>query len=222
MGRMCLPEKDLIAAFLGTTGFREKCRVLDHVAVCPDCAREFRALMALWRKRGEIPEDLRVDLDMKMPARREIAGMKLGRRVRGFLFAPPGRRALSLAAGAVVLFACVVTYSLWNDRKGSDVDRIVRPGGVVLLAPKDGETVRPSFFFRWSAVEDASGYTLEVLDSSLLPVMTFPHLKETEYEPSAEDLAKLGRGGAYFWKVTADLDDLLRIESRIGRFALSD
>lgn len=222
MGRVCLPGKDLVAAFLDGTGFEEKRRVLDHVAVCPDCAREFQVLTELWRKKDEIPADLRVLTDVKVLARHELAGMKLGKRARGFLFALPGRRALSLAAGAAVLFACVVTYSLWKDGKGSDVDRMVRPGGAALLAPKGGETVRPSFLFRWSTVEDASGYTLEVLDPSLLPVLTFPYLKETEYEPSSEDLAKLGRGRAYFWKVTADLDDLRRVESRIERFTLPD
>jgi hypothetical protein len=221
-GRSCPPGRDLVAAFADGAGLEAKSRVLDHVAVCPDCAHKFRALLELWRHRGGIPADVGSVPDLKALARRQVAEMRARRRARVLLGCLPGRRVLSLAAGVAAIFLCVVTYTLWKDGKAVDVDRVMAPGGIALLSPRSGEAVRPSFLFRWSAVEDATGYALEILNTALLPILTFPHLSETAYEPSSDDLGKLERGKVYFWKVIADLGDLRRIESRIERFTVPD
>jgi len=220
-GRVCPSARHLAEAFAEGAGIAEKRRVLDHVAVCPDCAREFRVLVELWRHRSEIPVELSVP-DVRTLARHQIAGLRAGRRDRVLWGLLPGRRILSLAAGAALLFFCVMTYSVWKDRRPIDADRVVFSGGVALLSPKSGEVLKPSFLFRWSAVEDAADYTLEVLDTALLPVLTYPHLSETRCEPPAEDIGRLEAGRTYFWKVTADLGDLRRVESRIERFKVPD
>jgi hypothetical protein len=207
----------LASAFAEGAGIEEKRRVLDHAAVCPDCAREFRVLAELWRHRSEIPVDLAVP-DVKTLARHRIAGLKAGKRDRILQGLLPCRKILSWATGAALLFLCVMTFSLWKDRRPVDADRVAFSGGVALLSPKGGEILEPSSLFRWSAVEDASGYTLEVLDTALLPVLTYPHLSEPRWEPPAEDIGRLEAGRTYFWKVTADLGDLRRVESRIERF----
>jgi hypothetical protein len=220
-GGPCPKARTLASVFVAGTGADEKNRVLDHVAVCPECAREFRALTQLWRQRGTIPADLALS-DLEGFARFQIRGLKAGRRHRGFFGALTAQKIPSLVAGATLLIVCVAAYSLWKGGRPFEADRVVSPGGVALLSPRGGEILRPSFLFRWSAVEDAAGYTLEVLDSALLPVLTYPHLSETRCAPPAEDLVKLESGRTYFWKVTADLGDLRRVESRIERFQVPD
>jgi len=220
-GRACPKTRTLASVFVPGAGYDEKNRVLDHVAVCPDCAREFRALAELWRHRATIPANLTLP-DVKGLARYQLRGLKAGRRHRGLFGALTAPRIPSLVAGAALLIVCVVTYSLWKGGRPVEADRVASPGGVALLSPKGGELLKPAILFRWSAVEDAAGYTLEVLDSALLPVLTYPHLSETRCEPSAEDIQKLEAGRTYFWKVTADLGDLRRVESRIERFRVPD
>lgn len=220
--RPCPSARALASAFTEGTSAADKGRLLDHVASCPDCAREFRALTELWRHRDEVPAGLRPIPDLKGLARHRIAEIRARGRGRGLLSRLPAPRVLSLAGGAALVFLCVVGYSLWKDGRSADADRVAVTGGIALLSPRGGETLAPSFAFRWSAVEDATGYTLEILDSALLPVLSYAHLSETRCEPPAEDLRDLVKGRTYFWKVIADLGDLRRVESRIARFKVPD
>jgi hypothetical protein len=80
-------------------------------------------------------------------------------------------------------------------RKGGDSrgDRfsVIAPVGKVMLSD------RPTF--RWSPLDGATGYVVEIYDDSLRQIITSPQLTDTSWTATRS----LKRGGIYSWQVTA-------------------
>jgi hypothetical protein len=68
---------------------------------------------------------------------------------------------------------------------------VIDPIGIILLSD------RPTF--RWSPLDGATAYTVEVFDEKLNPVITSPQLTKTAWVPPRS----LRRGHVYSWQVTA-------------------
>jgi hypothetical protein len=68
---------------------------------------------------------------------------------------------------------------------------VINPVGIVTLSD------RPTF--RWSPVEGAAGYFVEVYDDKLRQIITSPQLTDTSWTSPQS----LKRGGIYSWQVTA-------------------
>jgi hypothetical protein len=49
----CPPPGDFVRAFLGEIPIERKFRLLDHIAFCRECEREFQGLLELWREKPE-------------------------------------------------------------------------------------------------------------------------------------------------------------------------
>ncbi len=80
--------------------------------------------------------------------------------------------------------------SLMSPDKEKAEFSVIEPAGIVLL------TARPTF--RWSAMEGATGYVVEIYDSKFNLVTTSPELTNTSWMSPA-----LGRGKVYSWQVKA-------------------
>ena len=80
-----------------------------------------------------------------------------------------------------------------TDKPGSEFS-VIEPVGVVLL------TDRPTF--RWSPMEGATGYVVEVYDSRFDPVTTSPQLTSRSWAPPRS----FSRGEVYAWQVRAIKD----------------
>ena len=68
---------------------------------------------------------------------------------------------------------------------------VIKPVGIVMLSD------RPTF--RWSPLEGAAGYVVEVYDAKLRQIITSPQLADTSWTAPQS----LKRGGIYSWQVTA-------------------
>jgi hypothetical protein len=68
---------------------------------------------------------------------------------------------------------------------------VINPVGIVMLSD------RPTF--RWSPLEGATGYFVEVYDEKLRQIITSPQLTDTSWTSPQS----LKRGGIYSWQVTA-------------------
>ena len=68
---------------------------------------------------------------------------------------------------------------------------VINPVGIVMLSD------RPTF--RWSLLEGATGYFVEVYDDKLRQIITSPQLTDTSWTSPQS----LKRGGIYSWQVTA-------------------
>src|SRR5262249_35281012 len=77
-----------------------------------------------------------------------------------------------------------------GDNRGARFS-VVAPVGIVMLSD------RPTF--RWSPLEGATGYVVEVYDDKLRQIIASPQLADTSWTA----LKSLKRGGIYFWQVTA-------------------
>jgi hypothetical protein len=80
-------------------------------------------------------------------------------------------------------------------RKGGDNRggrfSVIDPVGIIILSD------RPTF--RWSPLEGARGYVVEVYDDKLRQIITSPQLADTSWTATQS----LKRGGTYSWQVTA-------------------
>ncbi len=216
----CPRPEEFARAFLDETPVERKFRLLDHMAACPDCCRDFQAVLELWRRKHEIPETLTVpEGGLAEACRKALADLDRDRPRRAwfaFLHAKP----LPIAAGAAALFlVAFAAVSILTGPSAPDLEREVSSGKIAFLAPR-GDTLARPYLFRWSPVKGAESYTLDVLDAALLPVLTVPNLTEAEHALSAEEAGRLEPGKWYFWKVRAALEDLKTIESGIGRFRI--
>jgi hypothetical protein len=77
-----------------------------------------------------------------------------------------------------------------GDNQGNKFS-VINPVGIVLVSD------RPTF--RWSSLEGATGYIVEVYDDKLRQIMIGPQGADTSWTPSQS----LKRGGIYSWQVTA-------------------
>jgi hypothetical protein len=77
-----------------------------------------------------------------------------------------------------------------GDNRGARFS-VIDPVGIVLLSD------RPTF--RWSPLEGATGYIVEVYDDKLKQVLISPQLTDTSWRAPQS----LERGGIYSWQVTA-------------------
>src|SRR5262245_22152774 len=83
--------------------------------------------------------------------------------------------------------------SLYMRGGGNRGDRfsVINPVGIVMLS------ARPTF--RWSPLEGATGYVVEVYDAKPRQIITSPQLADTSWTATQS----LKRGGIYSWQVTA-------------------
>ena len=202
------------------TNREEKFRILDHVASCPACDREFRALLEI-RKKGEAvlsacPAGLAVQ-DARETATEQYRKIKTGNRGR-FLAAPLPRKIMAFAGASAVLVMSILTFRSSTNRKSQEIEREIAPWEVRLVSPR--ANVSSPFFFKWTPVESARSYDLEVLDSTLRPVFAVPRVMSPNYLLSREESTALRPGRIYFWKVTATLESLQRVESNLAKFTV--
>ena len=81
-------------------------------------------------------------------------------------------------------------YVRGGDNQGAKFS-VINPIGIVMLSD------RPTF--RWSPLEGATGYIVEVYDAELRQIITSPQLTDTSWTAPQS----LKRGGIYSWQVTA-------------------
>jgi hypothetical protein len=176
--RGCPPGEWWIELVSGTPSASERGKLLDHLAACPDCAAEVRAL-------------------------REVAAWSGTAR-------PEHRRySSSLAAAAVAAVVLLPFFAFVTSRDMSPETAIVRgtePENARIL-PSDGEVLdTPPAAFRWSAVDGAREYRVQLLDGEGSLLWTSPPRRDPIAPLPQEIRQRLGPGKTYLWRVEILLD----------------
>lgn len=192
----CPPAERLLAAAAGELPPAELRDLVEHVAVCPACAEDWRLAVALEHPAGEAPEAT------YSPA--TILGHRRFRRVAAWC---------ASAAAAAALFIAVLLPQPHNDRTAAW--RGVKNGPKLSSL----ETCsRESCLLGWSEMQGAT-YDLEVT-AARQSVVRAARLQATQYRIPPDRLAAIPAGAELTWKVTANLPDGHQLSSSPGRFVL--
>lgn len=177
------------AARHGELTIEERREVVDHVALCAQCAES-------WRLAGELGSPSEAEAD-EVEWRRPAVVLPFRRRVWS--------EGLRWAAAAVLVLAVGFSFENWRDQpkvlvRGED------EVAVESLVEEDKPLPRADFVLRWSAVEGAT-YRIEVTDEDLDPIDSAEKLTEPRYKVAAEKLAPLPAGARVFWQVEVQKND---------------
>ena len=206
----CPTPEDLIRFVTQGAGRKARAKLMDHVAECADCAQ---VLQSILRLSGEI--DKLTGKGEVIPGCPQEEALKKKKHVRIFM----GRRAaVAVLAGLIGL--TVITFSVikLSDRP------VVRKTGelrIWLLSPKQGASYRAKDInFKWQAIPQAAGYTVELFNRSMEKVWRSGPISDAGIEPPTEARVTMIAGEAYFWRVTAVLTDGKELNSRLAEFLI--
>ena len=161
--------------------------ILDHIAACPACASTWRLARDLGARA------VTADATGALAATKAAGWRWWG--VRG-----------AVAAAAVVML--VLAAELFRQAPSEPVLRA--PQAPIVRSLLDDKTALPrnDAVLRWSTVGDeATRYSVRVLDQDLRPLASARHLDLPEYLIPAEALAGLPSGEMVLWQVDAILPD---------------
>jgi hypothetical protein len=156
--------------------------VVDHIAVCPSCAADWRIAM-------------RSD-------QRDVAGSVVAMKPRR-----TSLRWTALATAATVIMAALlVTVFRYRD---ADVP-VYRTGDearIESLVPEDQALSRDGAVLRWSPVGEDALYSVEVGTLGLVPLASAHDLSAAEFTVPPEALHSVAAGESIVWQVEATLPD---------------
>lgn len=177
--------------------------VVEHLAVCPECAESWRLAAALEEEAGEVEEPVS-PAGAARPAAHRAAG-------RPWYLQP--LKVAATVALAVVALGVVWTVIRAPDRAPEE-EAVYRDGEeleIRSLLPEGEALPRDEAVLRWATVpeDDPEGTTYDLLvtteDASL--VAEAHGLEEPRYRVPPEALADLPRGTDLLWRVEARLAD---------------
>jgi hypothetical protein len=156
--------------------------VVDHIAVCPSCAADWRIAM-------------RSD-------QRDVAGSVVAMRPRGATL-----RWTAVAAAATVIMAALLVTVFRDRDAGIPGYRTGDEARIESLIPEDHVLPREAATLRWSRVGEDALYSVEVGTLELVPLASAHDLKVMEFTVPSEALRSLGAGESIVWQVEASLPD---------------
>lgn len=165
--------------------------VVEHLALCPDCAEAWRLAVAI----------------------EEEAAAGAGE--ADFRPAPPRPSYLQpLRVAATVALAVVAVGVVWTVLRAPEEEPVYRAAGepeIRSLVPADQALPREEAVLRWSPVpeDDPAGTTYDLLVSTaeLVSVAEADGLEEARYRLAPEALKDLPAGANLLWRVEAHLAD---------------
>jgi hypothetical protein len=210
-GEECPTPEELVRLATKEVGRKEGASIIGHVSHCPDCARFLQSILRL---SGEIDRLTGKAEVLQSCPQEEL----LGRKKRGRVFL--GRRA-SVAILAGLSGLAIITFSVIKLSDRPVVRGMVGPQ-IRLLSPKQGASLAAGDIkFKWEAVSQAAGYTVELFDRSLDRVWRSGSISEAGTELPAEARGIVFEGETYFWRVAAVLTDGKELLSKLAEFSIS-
>lgn len=213
--------RSLLAVLEPETPAQERGARLEEVLSHPQGAADLQALADLRRRQGPVLEELEslalTDADVE-PLRRAAAGQ-----IRALRSSRRGSRKAALLlvpAAAAVLLAVLALATFRRSAPIPDTERAGRFAAFEALLPH-GEVERADLEFRWAPVKGAKHFSLEIFDHELSPVYRKDLIEGETFRLPADIAARLESGGRYFWRVTALLEGIGRVESGFEKFRIS-
>lgn len=166
--------------------------VVEHLALCPECAEAWRLAVAIAEEAAEA-----------------------GAGEAAFRPAPSRSWYLQpLRAAAAVALAVVAVGVVWTVLRAPEEEPVYRAAGepeIRSLVPADGALPREAAVLRWTPVPeeepDGTTYDLLVSTAELVSVAEADGLEEARYRVPPEALEDLPAGASLLWRVEAHLAD---------------
>lgn len=203
----CPSPENLVLCVRSRLPKKERARIIDHVAVCRDCAQEVKSLLEISAAEAALTGDLA-----------EAGAAQKSKTSRAFGL-PTGRPAwlIASAALAAVFLAAVAILSISRFSP-----RAVQPRGAAagldLVSPVEKASAGSGLKFVWKARPDSKFYVVEIFDASLSLLWRSGDVSGNEIA-APEDLTRLLKPGeTYLWMVTAVLEDEVMVRSKLGQF----
>jgi hypothetical protein len=189
--RSCPAAETVWSAVRGELPPARMREVVEHTARCSACAEDWRLAAELNRQQAADAED-------------EDAGAapgRMGRVVHGrFGRWRPLAAAAALAAGLLV---AVGVYHQGSFGPQEPAYREAGHAGIRSLVPAGAALPRKAAVLRWSPLEGATGYDIQVSTEDLKSVATAKGLSAAQYRISEGALAPLPHGTKLLWRVDA-------------------
>ena len=185
----CPSPETLLAGVRGELTPEALRDVLDHTAICPPCAEDWRLAATFEREAGAADAADAADADtaaVPRPAPRSFRSWSVYRMT---------------AAAAAVLVLAILPFVLHLQSSSP-----TRGSQARVTSPLDAEQPLPrsDCRLRWDFPETAT-YDLEVFGPNGKPLFQKPGLTGLEYRVPEESLAKVDPGVPIVWQVTAHL-----------------
>ncbi len=182
---------------------------MKHVANCHDCSMILKSLLSLSRTVDELVP--KTEVDRRPLPESMLDGTKPARLMRS--------RRLAITAIATIAGVAIIAVSVTKLSKPYALRGKTR--GFELIAPRAGAMIDAGHIrFEWKAVAKASGYFVEIFDSSLELVWRSELLHEPQVELPARTVTAVQKGDTYFWRVTAVQAEGPQIVSKSTKFSI--
>ena len=219
----CIDKKTFVKAFTNEISNKEKLELLDHITFCSECNREFDALKEVWAK-GKILinnlEGLEITSEetkqLQKVAKNEIRKIKLQQKRAKRLFFYD-KRILATVSGTFLILAIISAIFLLRGPREIVLERKPPESGIELIEPR-GQIDESPLVFKWSALEKARYYSIEILDKGLETIYAADNIEKDSFVLPEEVFKTFRKGEIYFWKVTAITDNNEKIESNFRSF----
>lgn len=219
----CRRRNAAVNVFLEETSNEYKFEFLDHIFSCPECSRDFDALLDIWRKDKELLAGLEtVHLTKEQECRiRKMVTSELkkldpmNQKPRKLTLFP----LKTLTAAAAILLIVLMTWFFFNNPEKGPMERTAPKRAFHVVEPM-GRIDHDFLEFRWDSIKGARDYTLEILNQRLELLFRRQNIGQNKFLLPKEDFQRFQKGKIYFWKVTVYLKTNHKIESEFGKFIL--
>ena len=228
MTKKCPGDSALIRLFMDGSSARQTERLLGHLAICPRCSVRFKVLRELKRDlrpgveafAREHGEDQAGPL-LSLAARRRMPAAEAGVSRPASRSGPFGLvLGIRFALGSLAVLAIVAggAYLALNGlEKRSELRS---PSARLSLLGPVGTLKSLPALFRWTPVQGAENYLLEVIDESLARIHVSSTFLINEIVLPADVRSRLVKGRTYVWTISARDGDSNLLASSSASFVI--
>jgi hypothetical protein len=193
--RSCPSAETIWSAVRGELPPAQLREVVDHTARCSACAED-------WRLAAELNRQQAAGADAAEAAdRADAVPNRLGTVVHGRF-----GRWRPLAAAAALAAGLLIAVGVYHQSPSSPQEPAYREAGhagIRSLVPAGAALPRKAAVLRWSPLEGATGYDVQVSTEDLKSVAAAKGLSAAQYRISEGSLASLPHGTKLLWRVDA-------------------
>ncbi len=184
-----------------------KSKIVDHIAICSACRREFELLVGAHRFITELQKIMPVDEPEAAETKRKPYRLPF----------PLWKLAVTFVSLVVILILGYTGWNYWNsprqERKTPPVEQIILSEDITLPYPA-------RIKLSWNPVGGTSFYRVEVYDQYMYLLWQSPVLSGTSLELPAEVVDSLRDDDYFFWQLLVYSGENLITESSVKKVYL--
>ncbi|MBN2246963.1 MAG: hypothetical protein JW755_14085 [Candidatus Aminicenantes bacterium] len=195
----CLPPEKLLLLARGELPDKEKGNCLMHISNCIFCSRETKAILKILHYEKQM-----INEATRKRTKNQKSILGLSWRTAAF-------------SGLLILIA-ISSFFVADRIMNSDSFRGENSPSLNLITPVDTYTSKPFPMFKWTEVQEAEYYILELYDEFLEPLWESSKIYTTEFRLPEEVVFSLRPNNDHYWMVTAYISSRKTVESSLKKF----